>query len=66
MAKSLPINSTHYVMSYPQNGDRIVTIEFCDVITPCVHARRDCNRLMDGHYTDAFTLYARESVSVII
>ena len=25
--KSLPFNSTHYVVLYPQNGGRIVTIE---------------------------------------
>ena len=26
MVNLRPINSTHYIMLYPQNGDRIVTI----------------------------------------
>jgi len=25
--KSLPFNSTHYIMLYPENGDRVVTID---------------------------------------
>jgi len=31
MKKSSPFNSTHYVVLYPKNGDRIVTI---DSVTP--------------------------------
>ena len=26
--KSEPLNSTHYAVLYPQNGDRIVTIDY--------------------------------------
>jgi len=33
--KSSPINSTHYVMLYPQNGDSFVTV-FYDVTSPNV------------------------------
>jgi len=31
-----PVNSTHYAMLYPQNGDHIVTIDSSDVTSPCV------------------------------
>jgi len=29
--KSPPFNSTHYIVLYPQNGDSVVAIDFCDV-----------------------------------
>ena len=35
--KSSPFNSTHYVVLYPQNGDRIVTIESVTSLHP-MHA----------------------------
>jgi len=31
MSMSMPFNSTHYIMLYPQNSDRIVTV---DSVTP--------------------------------
>jgi len=31
---SLPLNSTHYAMLYPQNGDRIVTIDSVTSLHP--------------------------------
>ena len=32
--KSSPFNSTHYVVLYPQNGDRIVTIDSVTSLRP--------------------------------
>jgi len=32
--KSSPLNSTHYAMLYPQNGDRIVTIDSVTSLRP--------------------------------
>jgi len=32
--KSLPLNSTHYAMLYPQNGDRIVAVDFVTLFHP--------------------------------
>jgi len=32
--KSSPLSSTHYAMLYPQNGDRIVTIDFVTSLHP--------------------------------
>ena len=29
-----PVNSTHYAMLYPQNGDRIVTIDYVTSLHP--------------------------------
>ena len=31
---SLPLNSTHYAMLYPQNGDRIVAIDSVTSLHP--------------------------------
>jgi len=33
-AKSSPLNSTHYVVLYPQNGDRIVAIDSVTSLHP--------------------------------
>jgi len=32
--KSQPLNSTHYAVLYPQNGDRIVTIDYVTSLHP--------------------------------
>ena len=32
--KSSPVNSTHYAMLYPQNGDRIVDIDSVTSLHP--------------------------------
>jgi len=44
--KSAPINSTHYAKLYPQNGDRIVTIDF-DINSPLCTGT-DCMDVMVG------------------
>jgi len=31
---SSPLNSTHYAMLYPQNGDRIVAVDFVTSFHP--------------------------------
>jgi len=36
-----PLNSTHYTVLYPQNGDRIITIDYVTSLRPmCVSVRR--------------------------
>jgi len=43
--KSSPYNSTHYAVLYPQNGDRIVTIESVTSLTLYIkvdHSLRVC------------------------
>jgi len=32
--KSSPLNSTHYAVFYPQNGDRVVAIDFVTSFHP--------------------------------
>jgi len=36
--KSSPLNSTHYAMLYPQNGDRIVDIDSVTSLQPMYSA----------------------------
>ena len=42
----------HYVVLYPQNGDRIVTI---DSVTPPYPMYRE-NYAMDGHFSDCLVI----------
>jgi len=39
-SKSSPLNSTHYAMLYPQNGDRIVAIDSVTLLHPVCSIRR--------------------------
>jgi len=43
--KSSPFNSTHYIVLYPQNGDRIVTIDSVTSLqSMCIRNSRSVNR----------------------
>ena len=50
---SLPLNSTHYAMLYPQNGDRIVTIDSVTSLHP------------DSGSSDVTVIYVHDTLAIL-
>jgi len=45
--KSSPFNSTHYIVLYPQNGHRVVTVDSATSLSPYVYSSIRCCRISE-------------------
>jgi len=53
---SLPLNSTHYAMLYPQNGDRIVAIDSVTLLT---------SPYVDSGSSDVTVIYVHDTLAIL-